>query len=231
VTCFRRRCAGSRTHVPAILLTACLVLSACTASHRALPRERATETATARGLAAGLLEHLDNLEVTSVSGSGNDLSISVMVEMSGPAVSFIHLYVQPPDFALTKCDADDGYDPVMCETDPDLTEVMRRKGPNEQMPLYEGRYFSGERGSILVQTWGRESPDTVELILEVLKDPGSAFEPRHASMTRARRYPTSSRCRYRPSWTADPRTTAATAPLPGLNSACAATWKFSSDAP
>ena len=92
---------------------------------------------------------------------------------SNPALKTVSLFIQPAEsvLAVRECGRDSEYEPVSCRLKPNLLEVVERSGRDARMPSYMGRYFSSERGSVLVQVWGPKSAEQVQLIRELLKDP------------------------------------------------------------
>jgi hypothetical protein len=161
-----------------VALTSLVCLSACGDSGnsaRADSSSRTTdlEAATPRGLAAGLLAHLSEPDVTYVGGSDEGGALSVMVGTDNPNLKTVHLYVQvEPDVGATPCGADFGYRSMSCDSDDvSTTEVLVRKNGNDEMPDLMGRFFDASRKSVLVQVWGSSGDDAASLVRDLLKDP------------------------------------------------------------
>ena len=117
-------------------LLAALVASGCGsgASFTASPR-LAREPATPRGLAAAVLEHLDEDQVIGVSGSG-DGGLSVMITTRRSSVRTVHVVVAPArsKHATRQCGVDSGYIEVECRDARGLYEVVQRAGGDVEMP-------------------------------------------------------------------------------------------------
>lgn len=130
------------------------------------------EKATAGGLGAGLIAHLESREVTQVSGLEAD-GPTVSVDVSDPSLRSVLVSIDPADsrFAVRECGVDAGYERVSCTSASHLAEIVRRTNDDPELPALIGRYHGNRRGSVLVQVWGADSPANRRLVGDVLADP------------------------------------------------------------
>lgn len=158
-----------------VILSSLVCLSACGDSTRDNSASRTTdlEAVTPRGLAAGLLSHLAQPEVTYIGGSDNGGAISVMVGTDDPNLNTVHLYIQVESVVgAMPCGTDSGYKSISCRSDDtSTTEVLVRTNSNAEMPDLMGRFYDASRKSVLVQVWGSSGDDAESLIRHLLKDP------------------------------------------------------------
>lgn len=155
-------------------------------SDSAALRDPTPEKATARGLVAAILTHVDVSDVVRVGVAKADTSRTLPPDMEhGPGYVSVDLkggtsigllvtdYVTAP--APFTCAADLGYDKVQCQDSPFFRYIGKVDPGNEMtkgMPDYEGRTRDAERGEVLVQIRSTESQDsTVALIGDLLDDP------------------------------------------------------------
>ena len=159
-----------------LILLTCLGLGACGESNEQTTATasvtRALEPATARGLAVGVLAHLDSDQVTRVGGTTTDESVLVTIETADPAVESVGLFIQHAELqAGHQCGMESTYTTVTCETEPHLMEIGVRKSSKGRMPRLMGRYIEESRGSVLVQIWGPDTEQARQLVKDLLADP------------------------------------------------------------
>ena len=129
------------------------------------------ESATPRGLAAGLISHLSGFDVTYVGGSDAGGAISVMVGTDNSELETVHLFVQA-DVGAIACGSDAGYSSTSCDVDNvSSTEVLVRKSDDGEMPTFIGRFHDMSRRNVLIQVWGSGGEDAESLVRELLLDP------------------------------------------------------------
>jgi hypothetical protein len=137
----------------------------------AVPSDAPLEPATPRGLAVRLLSHLTQQDVTSVAGTGTTESIDVMVSTADPTLEAVALYVVPPGkTAIRTCGVDFGYTELLCQTKPNLISMAKNPDAKHMEPVLNGRYYNKSRGAVLVQVWGRDTPENRNLIKDLLND-------------------------------------------------------------
>ena len=135
--------------------------------------EKASVPVTPRALAAGMLRHLDDDHVTSVSGSRDTYGISAMVALDSGSVDTVSVTVMPKDTpqAVRRCGMDAGFTKLECRDRDGLFELVRRKAGDPRLPVLSGRSYDNRRGGVLVQVWGRADPAAEDLARELMKDP------------------------------------------------------------
>ena len=159
-----------------LILFTCLGLGACGESKRSTADTASVtgdlEPATARGLAVGVLAHLDSDQVTRVGGTTTDESVAVTIETADPVVESVGVFIQPAELqAGHQCGMESTYTTVTCETAPHLMEMGVRKSSKGRMPRLMGRYIGESRGSVLVQIWGPDTEQARQLVKDLLADP------------------------------------------------------------
>ena len=160
----------------ALILFTCLGLGACGETRQSTAAGASVtgglEPATARGLAVGVLAHLDSGQVTRVSGTTTDESVLVWIETADPALESLALFIQSAESqAGHQCGIESTYTTVTCETEPHLMEIGVRKSSKGRMPRLMGRYIEESRGSVLVQIWGPDTEQTRRLVKGIAGGP------------------------------------------------------------
>lgn len=159
-----------------LILFTCLGLGACGEIKRPTAATASVtgdlEPATARGLAVGVLAHLDTDQVTRIGGTTTGESVSVTIETADPAVESVALFIQPAEAqAGHQCGMESTYTTVTCETEPHLIEIGVRKSSKGRMPRLMGRCIEESRGSVLVQIWAPDTEQARQLVRDLLADP------------------------------------------------------------
>lgn len=157
-----------------LLSGVCLALAGCGwDADEPAASDQAREAITPRGLAAGVLRHLDPDQVGGVAGSQDVASISVMIDTQGPAVRIVGVDVVPGRVSreLRHCDIDPGYAQVECRDAHGLFEIERRVGSDDRDPALMGYAYDKERGNVVVQTWGSSDAGAEHLVRALLSDP------------------------------------------------------------
>jgi hypothetical protein len=171
-------CPKRWSRLPALAVVLALALMGCSndSDGSLTASDSEFEVATPRGLAAGVIAHLDPEQIEDVRGNSNDRAdtdaVSVAVEMGDEAARLVYVLAVPSGspYALSSCGSDSGYLPVSCATEPSYREVMRRKRPTDHTPLVMGRHLSDERGSLLIQVWGSGDVAQASAVVEELLD-------------------------------------------------------------
>lgn len=132
------------------------------------------EAATARGLAASVLDHLDPDEVVDVEGAQHGRHLSAFIATSDPAIQSIYVSVAEPAQGQDRCGGDWGFEQVSCTPGANFSEVVARKGAGP-MPVYLGRAQTAARGHVLVMIHGEPSDAVLTLIDELVRDPLIGF--------------------------------------------------------
>lgn len=134
----------------------------------------ATQTAdtSPRGLAAAVLHHLDEATVTYVGGAGGRDALTASIGLSDPDVTTLYIAVNVDRrAAIDACGVDFGFQVVECDTGASLREVVVKRGPTCDGPILMGRYDDDDRGSVLVELFGDDTPANRDLVAELIDDP------------------------------------------------------------
>jgi hypothetical protein len=124
---------------------------------------------TPRGLAAGIIDHLDGRTVTSVAVTGRGATVA-QVLTDDPAVSSILVVAAESTQGPWRCGSDDGFTPVSCQADGPLREVVRH-APGGTAPTFIGRANDDFRGDVRIEVRGDSaSPEVVELVQALVDD-------------------------------------------------------------
>lgn len=129
------------------------------------------EDATARGLAAAVMAHVERSDVTSVSGSGQGGRLLVSIGLHGPDASSVFVLVSKDAPGRSTCGADDGFVQVDCTPGPPFSEVVEKKHLRPRTPVYLGRAAAAARGDVLVEIFGRPSKTALALVRALVADP------------------------------------------------------------
>ncbi|RHW26024.1 hypothetical protein D0Z08_17020 [Nocardioides immobilis] len=129
------------------------------------------EDATARGLAAAMMAHVEQSDITSVSGSGQGGRLLVSIGLHGPDASSVFVLVSEESPGRSTCGGDDGFVQVDCTVGPRFSEVVEKKRVGPRTPVYLGRAESAARGDVLVEIFGRPSRAALALVRALVADP------------------------------------------------------------
>jgi hypothetical protein len=127
-----------------------------------------TPQTTPRGLAMGIIDHLDGRTVTSVAVTGQG-GTAAQVTTDDPAVSSILVVVAESTRGPWQCGSDDGFAPVSCQSDGPLREVVRH-APGGTAPTFVGRANDDFRGDVLIELHGDSASPEVEALVQALVD-------------------------------------------------------------
>jgi hypothetical protein len=169
--------------VLAWLAVVCTVVVACGDGDKDRATDQKTDgpltaTVTARGLTAGLLDHLDRGQVTSYGGYHDDTVAEMETWMASvdldTDIRTVDVFVQRLlDSYDSGCKPDDSYSELSCTPAPNKAQrsLMQRISGDDQMPLLQGRTTRADGTPILVQLWADDVTDDARaLVLELLDD-------------------------------------------------------------
>lgn len=139
---------------------------------------RVTGRDAARGLATVALEHLDPLQVAGVSAGGARGHLSVSIWSDAPGLSSLFVLVSDEQGLRDGgCGLDDGVEVVSCEVDEDsIAELAVDRPGGCSGPALTGRFERAGRGNVLVELFGRDTPENRRLVLDLLDDPRLGLE-------------------------------------------------------
>ena len=139
---------------------------------------RVTGRDAARGLATVALEHLDPLQVAGVSAGGARGHLSVSIWSDAPGLSSLFVLVSDEQGLRDGgCGLDDGYEVVSCEVrDDSIEELAVEQDRGCPGPALIGRFERAGRGNVMVELFGRDTPENRRLVLDLLDDPRLGLE-------------------------------------------------------
>lgn len=160
-----------RTAVPCAL-TALLLLAACNSGDDSKRSDDSSgEPATARGLAAAVLAHLDDADQARVTGSDKDDRLVAIVSPTGDDVTSVFVSVTDEGDGGRTCEPDDGFEIVDCDEGPPFGAVMQKAHLEKRTPVYLGRAEDESRGAVLIEVFGKPSEEGLQLVKDLVADP------------------------------------------------------------
>lgn len=93
-----------------------------------------------------------------------------MISTSDEAVASIYVSASTPIRGSKFCGGDWGYERISCTLRPTFAEIVRRKLTREAMPIFMGRAETAERGHVLVQIFGKDDAESLQLIEDLVAD-------------------------------------------------------------